>query len=189
MRRGVSSSNSSNCDSSTIRRISLTSSGVRSGESLIPSASTLRPVMVAVISAIALPATACGRGLLLHTVSGRLWRMKSSPTCAVDRPLDVLRLPVVRLDATPELGQPADLLVAQARLRAQLLGHVARDRRRGRRVCDDLGRLRADLAAHDLARHLRDEERVGRDLAADDARRRGRSSRRSRSTSDRPRRD
>ena len=31
--RGVSSSNSSNCDSSTSRRISFTSSGVRSGES------------------------------------------------------------------------------------------------------------------------------------------------------------
>ena len=38
VRRGVSSSNSSNCDSSTSRRISFTSSGVRSGESLIPSA-------------------------------------------------------------------------------------------------------------------------------------------------------
>ena len=36
------------------------------------------PVIVAVISAIAPPATACARGLLLHTVSGRLWRMKSS---------------------------------------------------------------------------------------------------------------
>ena len=53
-------------------------------------------------------------------------------------------------------------------LRPQLGRNVARDGRPGRRIGHYLGRLRADLAPHDLARHLRDEERVGRHLAADD---------------------
>ena len=71
----------------------------------------------------------------------------------VDRPLDILLVLVVGLDAAPDLGQPADLLVAQARLPAELLGHFARDGRRSRRVGNDFGRLGADLPAHDLARH------------------------------------
>src|SRR5262249_44939036 len=87
---------------------------------------------------------------------------EEQPSFAVDRPLQVLGPAVVLLDRAPERGELFDLGRRETglspALRVDLVYAVL--------VALDL--LRADLRPHELARHLRAEERVRRDIAPDD---------------------
>ena len=87
---------------------------------------------------------ATGTGLFDQTVSGRLCSSDDA-ALGVDRPLDVLRAPVVALGALGELGHRAHLGVREARR-------------------STVGGARGDHVEHDLV----DEEVIGRDGAADD---------------------
>ena len=166
LNRGVSSSNSSKPDSSTSRRISFTSSG--SARSFAHCCVPRQPGKVAAIAeragatAAGVPAAAGPDRLRPRSEAGGPRRP------AVDRPLDVLRPAVVALDPARPSSTSARDLVGSRQSRARRSADVARTtvgRPRGPRRTRSPSRR---VAAHDLARHLRDEEGVGRDVAADD---------------------
>ena len=85
-----------------------------------------------------------------------------------NRPLDVLPGAKVPLDAAAQLDERDELLLAEARLTAPLLGHVRACRPAPAGIGEVLDVLARDRAAEQLARDLRDDVLVRRHVAADD---------------------